>query len=110
MDLAVTSCVPANAGLSSSGALEGAVARAVNALWKLALDSDDLQADLAEACLHGEEAIAQAPTGGMDQHTILRCREGEAVELNFSERPPMLRHRPLYFPDYGLGLLVIDAR
>lgn len=110
LDLAVTSCVPANAGLSSSGALESAVAQAVNALWRLALDSDESQAELAEACLHGEETIAQAPTGGMDQHTILRCREGDAVELDFSERPPILRHRPLYFPDYGLGLLVIDAR
>ena len=110
LDLAITSCVPPNAGLSSSGALEGATARAVNALWRLALDSDESQSELAEACRHGEESIANTPTGGMDQHTILRCREGEAVELDFSERPPALAHRPLYFPDYGLGLLIIDAR
>lgn len=110
LDLAITSCVPTNAGLSSSAALEAAVARAVNGLWRLALDSNDSQAELAEACLHGEDAIARAPSGGMDQHTVLRCRDGEAVELDFSERPPILEHRPLYFPDYGLGLLVIDAR
>lgn len=110
LDLAITSCVPTNAGLSSSAALEGAVARAVNGMWRLALDSYDSQPELAEACLHGEEAIAQAPSGGMDQHTVLRCRQGEAVELDFAQRPPILQHRPLYFPDYGLGLLVIDAR
>lgn len=110
LDLAIASCVPSNAGLSSSAALEAAVARAVNALWRLALDSYDAQAMLADACNYGEVEIAQAPSGGMDQHTVLRCREGEAVELDFSQRPPILHHRPLYFPDYGLGLLVIDAR
>lgn len=110
LDLAITSCVPTNAGLSSSAALEGAVARAINALWRLALDSPDSQAELAEACNHGEAAIARAPSGGMDQHTVLRCQEGDAVELDFSERPPILQHRPLYFPDYGLGLLVMVAR
>uniref|UniRef100_UPI0025D1060B galactokinase n=1 Tax=uncultured Demequina sp. TaxID=693499 RepID=UPI0025D1060B len=110
MDLAITSCVPPGAGLASSGALECATALAVNALWRLALDSDEAHAELAEACIHGEEAIAGAPSGGLDQHTQLRCREGEALELDFSERPPTARHCPLYFPDYGLGLLVIDVR
>lgn len=110
LDLAIASCVPSNAGLSSSASLEGAVARAVNGLWRLALDSYEGQSLLAEACNYGEVQIAQAPSGGMDQHTVLRCREGEAVELDFAERPPILHHRPLYFPDYGLGLLVIDAR
>lgn len=109
LDLAITSCVPSNAGLASSGALEAATAQAVNSLWRLALDSADSQWELAEACRHAEEAIAQVPTGGMDQHTILRCRQSEAVELDFSERPPLLHDRPLYFPDYGLGLLIIDA-
>lgn len=110
LDLAVTSCVPTNAGLSSSAALEVAVARAVNALWRLALDSRDSQVELAEACQYGEAAIALAPSGGMDQYAVVRCQKGEAVELDFSERPPILQDRPLYFPDYGLGLLVMVAR
>ncbi|WP_159450149.1 galactokinase family protein [Demequina sp. NBRC 110056] len=110
VDLAITSCLPADAGLGSSGAVECATALAVNALWRLALDSDDAHAELAEACIDGEEAIAQAPTGGLDQHTQLRCREGEALELDFSERPPIATHRPLYFPDYGLCLLITDVR
>ncbi|GIG55328.1 galactokinase [Demequina activiva] len=110
LDLAITSCVPPGAGLASSGAVECATALAANALWRLALDSDEAHAELAEACLHAEEAIAGAPTGGLDQHTQLRCREGEALELDFSEHPPLAQHRPLYFPDYGLGLLVIDVR
>ncbi|MFV0634397.1 galactokinase [Demequina sp.] len=110
LDLAVASCIPADAGLASSGALECATALAVNALWRLALDSDESHAELAEACVHGEEAIALSPTGGLDQHTQLRCREGEALEMDFASRPPASRHCPLYFPDYGLGLLVVDVR
>ncbi|WP_234983295.1 galactokinase family protein [Demequina sp. NBRC 110053] len=110
MDVVIASCLPTASGLASSGAVECATALAANALWGLALDSDDGHAELAEACIDGEEAIARAPTGGLDQHTQLRCREGEALELDFSERPPRATHRPLYFPDYGLGLLVTDVR
>ena len=110
LDIAICSCVPPDAGLASSGAVECATALAANQLWRLALDSDHAHAELAEACIHAEEVIAGAPTGGLDQHTQLRCREGEALVLDFSEQPPIAHHRPLYFPDYGLGLLVIDVR
>jgi galactokinase len=110
LDIAICSCVPVNAGLASSGAVECATALAANALWRLALDSDEAHAELAEACIHAEDAIAGSPSGGLDQHTQLRCREGEALELDFLHHPPLARHLPLYFPDYGLGLLVVDVR
>ncbi|MFW7413722.1 galactokinase [Demequina sp. SO4-18] len=110
LDIAICSCVPSDAGLASSGALSCATARAINALWGLALDSDQSQWELAEACVHAEEAIAGVPAGGLDQHTQLRCREGEAIELDFSHAPPRVLRRPLYFPEYGLALLVIALR
>lgn len=110
LDIAVSSCVPSDAGLASSGALSCATARAVNALWGLSLDAAEAQWELAEACMHAEQAIAGVPAGGLDQHTQLRCREGEAIELDFSRSPPLAQHRPLYFPDYGLALLVIALR
>ena len=110
LDVAVTSCLPTSAGLASSGAVECATALAVNALWRLALDADAAHTELAEACIEAEAQIALSPTGGLDQHTQLRCREGEALELDFAQRPPAVRHCPLYFPDYGLGLLVVDVR
>ena len=107
LDIAVSSCVPLAAGLSTSGALTGATARAVNGLWKLALKTDVDGIELAEICIDAKNDVAGGATGGLDQHAIMRCTPGEALLLDFGTRPPEATPCPLYFPDYGLGLLVI---
>ena len=114
LDVAVDSCVPAGAGLSSSAALECAVAIAVDHLAGLALagpagaPDDDGRARLAAACVRAENEVAGAPTGGMDQAAALRARHGHALLLDC--RDGHVEHVPLDLAAPGLELLVIDTR
>jgi galactokinase len=110
MDVAVVSCVPAGAALGHAAAVEAATALAVNDLWKLALNHEDGLAELAECCVDSENLIAGRISGGLEQHTALRCHENEAVLLDFRGEHPEATTCPLYFPDYGLALLVIDTQ
>jgi len=108
-DAAVDSCVPYGAGLSSSAALECAVAVALDEVHGLGLAGDDAgRAGLAAACIRAENEIAGAPTGGMDQSASLRCRSGHALLLD--TRDGSTRHIPLELAEHGLALLVIDTR
>ncbi len=76
-DAAVDSCVPYGAGLSSSAALECAVAVALDDVFDLGLAADDAgRTRLAEACIRAENEVAGAPTGGMDQSASLRAPTG----------------------------------
>lgn len=110
LDMAVTSCVPLGAGLSSSAAFSCASARAVSDLWRLALEGEAGAIELAEVARDAENQIAGAPTGRLDQYAALLCRENEGIEIDFAASPPAVRRTPLYFPEYGLVLLVIDTR
>lgn len=110
LNIAIASCVPQGAGLGSSAALTCATALAINGVWKLALDHSDARIELAESAIAAENAIAVTPTGGLDQYTSLFCPDGSAIELDFATSPPGMRPSPLYFPDYGLALLIIDTR
>ncbi|WP_372594999.1 galactokinase [Actinotalea sp.] len=108
-DAAVDSCVPYGAGLSSSAALECAVAVALDETHGLALgSSDEGRAVLARACIRAENEIAGAPTGGMDQSASLRCQEGHALLLD--TRDGSTHHIPLDLGSHGLALLVMDTR
>lgn len=113
-DVAVDSCVPFGAGLSSSAALESAVAVALDATHDLgragpAGEPDDAgRARLAAACVRAENEIAGAPTGGMDQAASLRAREGDALLLDCLDGS--VRHVPFDLAADGLALLVIDTR
>lgn len=113
-DVAVDSCVPFGAGLSSSAALESAVAVALDATAGLGLagpdgDPDDSgRARLAAACVRAENEIAGAPTGGMDQSASLRAREGHALLLDC--RDGSVRQVPFDLSAHGLALLVVDTR
>ncbi|WP_430868470.1 galactokinase [Demequina aurantiaca] len=109
VDIAISSCVPIGTGLGSSAALQCAVALAVNDCWGLALDSPAGRVELAEAAIDAERRHVSVPTGGLDQYCVLQCPPGEAVLLDFATQPPAVTHQPLYFPDYGLRLLVIDT-
>ncbi|EYR63144.1 hypothetical protein N866_02580 [Actinotalea ferrariae CF5-4] len=108
-DAVVDSCVPYGAGLSSSAALECAVAVALDEVHALGLGGDDAgRARLAAACIRAENEIAGAPTGGMDQAASLRCTQGHALLLD--NRDGSTRHIPLDLAEHGLALLVVDTR
>lgn len=108
-DVAVDSCVPYGAGLSSSAALECAVAIALDELWGLGLAGDDAgRARLAAACVRAENEVAGAPTGGMDQSASLRAQDGHALLLDC--RDGSTRQVPFDLAGAGLELLVIDTR
>ncbi len=108
-DVAVVSAVPTGAGLSSSAAIECAVALGLDDAFGLGLGSDDDGlARLAAACVRAENEIVGAPTGGMDQAVSLRSRPGHALLLDTLDHS--VRHVPLALADHGLALLVIDTR
>jgi len=107
LDLVVHSTVPLGAGLSSSAALECAVALAVSGFARLDLD-DDLRSRLVEICGRAEREVAQAPTGGMDQTISLFGSSGHALLIDC--RNGALRQVPWHPHQAGLQLLVIDTR
>lgn len=108
-DAVVDSCVPYGAGLSSSAALECAVAVALDDVAGLGLAADDAgRARLAAACIRAENEVAGAPTGGMDQAASLRAQPGHALLLDC--RDGSVRHVPFHLASHGLALLVIDTR
>ena len=83
LDVVVDSTVPFGAGLSSSAALECAVAAAASDVFGLGLlDSMEGRARLAAHCVEAENVIAGAPTGGMDQSAALLCEEAAALLLD----------------------------
>ncbi len=108
-DAAVDSCVPYGSGLSSSAALECAVAVALDDVHGYGLAGDDEgRAALAQVCVQAENRIAGAPTGGLDQTASLRCGVGQALLLDF--RDGSTRPIPLDLAAEGLALLVVDTR
>ncbi|MFX5705685.1 hypothetical protein ABTE52_22100, partial [Acinetobacter baumannii] len=63
VDIALASAVPVGAGLSSSAAIEGAVASALTDVWGTGLD----KVALARVGRTAENDAVGAPTGIMDQ-------------------------------------------
>jgi galactokinase len=104
LDVTVTDTVPLGAGLSSSAALECAVALAANDLYGLDVPRDEL----AAACVRAENDVVGAATGGMDQAASLLCTAGHALLLD--TRDGTTRQVPFAPHDDGLRLLVIDTR
>ncbi|CAL8896223.1 galactokinase [Kocuria varians] len=114
LDLAVDSTVPLGAGLSSSAALECAVALAVDHAASAMdpqrphlTDASDGRRRLAAACVRAENEIAGASTGGMDQSIALRAEAGSVLSIDcrdFSVAPV-----DIDLAAAGLALLVIDT-
>src|SRR5690242_3797480 len=104
LDVVIDGDVPVGAGLSSSAALECAVAVAWNDLGELGLSLDDL----AAAARSAENDVVGAPTGVMDQMASLHGRAGNLVFIDTRT----LRVEPVPFdpPAAGLALLVVDSR
>jgi galactokinase len=107
LDLVVDSRVPLGAGLSSSAALECAVAIAVAATVGADLD-DALRSRLVKACMRAESDVAGAPTGGMDQTIALFAEPASALLLDC--RDWSTRQVPWDPTSAGLSLLVVDTR
>jgi galactokinase len=104
MDLALTSDVPAGAGLSSSAAVECAVALALNDLWDLRLGRQEL----AGAGQLAENRVVGAPTGIMDQSASLLGAPDHGILLDCQSLTT--ESVALGFAGAGVGLLVIDTR
>jgi galactokinase len=104
MDLLVDSEVPVGAGLSSSAALECAVAAAANDIASAGLS----KTELASIGRLAENEMVGAPTGIMDQTASLLGETGHAVFLDCRSLETMLV--PLDLEGNGLTLLVMDTR
>jgi galactokinase len=104
LDLALSSDVPAGAGLSSSAAVECAAALALNELWGLGLGREEL----ARIGQLAENRVVGAPTGIMDQSASLLGEPDHGILLDCQSL--QAESVPLGFTAAGLGLLVIDTR
>ncbi|GAB3066891.1 galactokinase [Phycicoccus sp. Root563] len=108
-DVAVEGRVPLGAGLSSSAALECAVAAALSDVFDLVLlDSPAGRVDLAAVCVEAENTVAKAPTGGMDQSASLLAQQGHALLLDC--RDFSTEQVPFDLAAHDLALLVVDTR
>ncbi len=103
VDLAFTSAVPVGAGLSSSAAIEGATASALNDTWDLGLD----RIALAKVGRRAENEAVGAPTGIMDQMASMLGRADAAIFLDCRSLDATVVD--LGFAAAGLELLVMDT-
>ncbi len=103
LSLLVDGDVPAGAGLSSSAALECAVALAVSDLLGLGLAPDDL----VDVARRAENDFVGAPTGILDQSASVLCTAGHALHLDTRDRSS--EQVPLDLAAAGLALLVVDS-
>jgi len=102
-DIHIDSDVPVGAGLSSSAAIESAVALALDELWDLGLD----RRTLARVGQLAENEAVGAPTGIMDQSASLLGEVDSAVFLDCRSLDSEVI--PLGFAAAGLVLLVMDT-
>ena len=107
LDLVVDGHVPLGAGLSSSAALEVAVALAACDAAGADLD-DALRERVVTACMRAENDVVGAPTGGMDQAIATYARADHALLVDFATGAR--RQVPWDPASAGLALLVVDTR
>jgi galactokinase len=103
VDIYIESTVPVGAGLSSSAAIESAVAVALNDVWRLGFDPQTL----ARVGQLAENKAVGAPTGIMDQSAALLGRRDHAVFLDCRSLESQLVD--LGFARAGLEVLIIDT-
>ena len=103
VDLYIESTVPVGAGLSSSAAIESAVAVALNDVWQLGFD----RRALAKVGQLAENKAVGAPTGIMDQSASLLGAADHAVFLDC--RSLESESIALGFEQAELELLIIDT-
>ena len=103
VDIFIESDVPVGAGLSSSAALECAIAIALNDAWRLTLS----RPVLAQVCQRAENVAVGAPTGIMDQSASLLGQKDCAVFLDCRSLESEIVD--LGLEAAGLVLLIIDT-
>ncbi|MET1016975.1 MAG: galactokinase [Leifsonia flava] len=103
-DVYLDSEVPVGAGLSSSAAIESAMAVALKDVWRLDFD----RRTLAQVGQLAENRAVGAPTGIMDQSASLLGREDAGVFLDCRSFESEVI--PLGFDAAGLEVLVIDTK
>lgn len=104
VDIAIASDVPVGAGLSSSAAIEGATASALNDLWNAGLDATAL----AQIGRRSENEAVGAPTGIMDQMASMLGEPDTALFLDCRTLDANLV--PFSMSEAGLAILVMDTR
>src|SRR5690606_20658363 len=104
VDIAVDGDVPAGAGLSSSAALECAVAGALNDLFELRIEPTEL----ARLAQRAENEFVGMPCGVMDQMASVSCTAGHLLFLD--TRSMATEQVPFAPADRDRTLLVIDTR
>ncbi len=104
LDLLIDGRVPVGAGLSSSAALECAVAVAAADLFGLDLPADDL----ARVAQRAENDYVGVPCGLMDQMASMSSTAGHA--LLFDVRSGVVEQVPFSPQDADLRVAVIDTR
>ena len=104
IDILVDGQVPLGAGLSSSAALECAIATAINELFDLGLTLPEL----ARAAQRAENIYVGMPCGIMDQSVSLMATQGNALLLD--TRDLSIEQIPFNIAPLGLELLVIDTQ
>ena len=102
--LYINSVVPTGSGLSSSAALDCAVALALHDLHGLGAG----RAELALACQRAENEMVGAPTGIMDQFASLFGQHGSAVFIDC--RSVHGENVPLPLETAGLEIVLADTR
>ncbi|GLY66326.1 galactokinase [Amycolatopsis taiwanensis] len=109
-DLVLAGDVPTGAGLSSSHALECAVALALLGLAGLELDDPRTpdRMEIARWVQRVENDFVGAPTGLLDQTASLRCSESHVLFLDV--RSGEAEQVPFDSAALGLRILVIDTR
>lgn len=103
VEIFVDSDVPVGVGLSSSAAIECAVALALNDVWNLGFSNDVL----ARAGQLAENTAVGVPTGIMDQFASLYGQPGHAMLLDCRSR--QITPVELNFAREGLSILVIET-
>jgi galactokinase len=102
--VAIDSDLTAGVGLSSSAALECAVALALTDLSGVTVP----RTELARIARQAENDFVGVPTGIMDQFAALLCRSGHALLIDC--RTECAAAVPLDFASAGRCLMIIDTR
>ncbi len=104
LDILIDGHVPAGAGLSSSAALECAVATALNLLFEKKFSLPEL----ARIAQRAENDYVGVPCGIMDQSISLMAQAGSALLLDC--RDLSTEQIPFNVAEAGLELLIIDTQ
>lgn len=104
LDLVIDSDVPLGAGLSSSAAIECAVAVALRDVWGFSTTDQEL----ARICQRAENIAVGAPTGIMDQSVSLMAKDGHALFLDC--RSLETDAIPFDLQSDGLTIVVMDTQ